>query len=326
MRVLILGVTGFAGRYLARELVARCDDVWGAARLRGGQAPARLEVEGHAVSVLPCDVADRASVESTLAAVSPSAVVLLAGVAFPPAAHRDPAEAYRVHALGAVHLLEAVSSADAACRVLLVTSSEVYGVVDERELPITERTPLRPASVYGASKAAADMAGLAFASAKGCDVVRVRPFNHTGPGQRRDFVCPDFAAQVAAVAQGTRPPVMEVGNLSARRDFSDVRDIVRGYVAALDRGRSGEAYNLCSGRAIGIGEILRELCDLAGVEPEVRTAEERMRKAEVSITFGSAEKARVELGWQPEVPLRRTLEDLLIWSSAHESEREWAVE
>src|SRR5690606_28947690 len=139
-----------------------------------------------------------------------------------------------------VHVLQAAARSAHPPRVLLVTSSEAYGEVDPAHMPIDESTPLRPTTIYAASKASADLAARAFALQQGLDVVRVRAFNHTGPGQRPDFVCSDFAHQVAAIAAGRKPPVMEVGNLDVARDFSDVRDVVRGYVAALVRGRSGE--------------------------------------------------------------------------------------
>ncbi len=312
MRVLILGVTGFAGGYLAEELVRRGAEVWGAARARPGAGFSKtVEAGGSSLPMVSCDITEAKSISSALEESRPDAVVMLAGLAFAPVSFRDPAEAYRVHAVGAVNVMEETVRRDPAIRVLLVTSSEVYGAVEAEQLPVTEETPLRPNSLYAASKAAADLAGRAFALSKGANVVRVRPFNHTGPGQKTEFVCPDFASQVAAIAAGTKPPVMEVGNLSPRRDFSDVRDIVRGYADALEKGRAGEAYNLCQGKAIGIGSILSDLCRLAGVDPEIRTAEGRKRAAEVPAHWGSAEKARVELGWEPEIPWSQTLADLL---------------
>ena len=316
MRVLILGVTGFAGGYLADELVRGGHDVWGAARARpDGSFSKVVKVEGAALPMVSCDITDAGTVGSALRTSRPDAVVLLAGLAFAPLSFRDPAAAYRVHAVGAVNVMEETLRYEPGVRVLLVTSSEVYGAVEPGELPVTEATPLRPNSLYAASKAAADLAGRAFARQKKADVVRVRPFNHTGPGQKPDFVCPDFASQVAAIAAGTKEPVMEVGNLSPRRDFTDVRDIVRGYAAALQKGRAGEVYNLCQGRAIAIGEILDDLCRLAGVSPEIRTAERRKRAAEVPAHWGSAAKARADLGWEPQIPWERTLTDLLAASA-----------
>ena len=316
MRVLILGATGFAGGYLAEELARQGDQVWGAARARpDGTFSKAVTVQDEELPMVACDITEPASIGQALEDVQPDALVLLAGLAFAPLSARDPARAYQIHAIGAVNVMEEVVRRGGHQRVLLVTSSEVYGAVSDDELPVTEETPLRPNSLYAASKAAADLAGRAFAVSKGADVVRVRPFNHTGPGQKPDFVCPDFARQVAEIAAGVREPVMEVGNLTPRRDFTDVRDIVRGYAAALSRGRAGEAYNLCQGRAVGIGEILEELCTLAGVTPEIRTADHRKRAAEVPAHWGSGDKARAELGWMPQIPWTQTLRDLLASSA-----------
>lgn len=306
MRVLILGITGFAGRYLAAELERSGHEVIGAAR-RDGKSEGPREIDGR--KLLPCDVTQQDQVAATLGAARADAVVVLAGIASPPAAQRNPDLAYRVHVLGTVHLLTAARSFP-KLRILLVTSSEAYGQVAAEELPITEETPLRPASIYAASKASADLAARAFALSEGMDVVRVRAFNHTGPGQRPDFVCPDFARQVAEIAAGRRSPRMSVGNVDVRRDFSDVRDIARGYVAALSRGRAGEAYNLCSGRATLVRSILDDLCRIAGVRPEIEIDASRQRRAEVPAYWGSYRKAEVELGWRPEIPWQNTLADL----------------
>jgi GDP-4-dehydro-6-deoxy-D-mannose reductase len=305
MRVLILGITGFAGRYLAKELEKTGREVVGAAR----RVPDSGRDEAGR-TLLRCDVTEPAEIAATLAAARADAVVMLAGMASPPAAQRDPSAAFLVHALGTVHVLAAAGRLEPRPRVLLVTSSEAYGEVREGELPVTEETPLRPASVYAASKASADLAARAFALSEKLDVVRVRSFNHTGPGQRPDFVCPDFARQVAEIAAGRRAAVMEVGNIDVERDFSDVRDVARGYVAALERGRTGEVYNLCSGRPRSIRSILEELFAIAGVRPEIRVAPERVRPHEVPAYWGSPAKAEAELGWRPEIPWAQTVADL----------------
>ena len=311
MRVLIIGGTGFAGRYLTAELLRQGDEVWVAGRGTLSEAAGSSQVDGESVPSCACDVTDRASVSAALAHSRPEAVVLLAGIASPPIAQRDPEAAFRVHALGAVHVLEEALRHGAGTRVLVVTSSEVYGPPRPEDLPLREDSPLRPHSVYGASKAAADLAAGAFAASRDADVVRVRPFNHTGPGQAHGFVCPDFASQVASIARGRMAPVLEVGNLTPRRDFTDVRDIARGYVAVLKRGTAGEVYNLCSGNEVRIGQILSDLCRMAGIEPEVRSAAGRLRKADVPVAVGSATRADEEFSWRPEIPWQDTLKDLL---------------
>lgn len=325
MRTLIFGVTGFAGRHLAAELVRRGHDVWGAARSlapRSGTHPVSI----GRLPLLRCDVGEVAEVRDAVAAARPDAVVLLSGLASPPEADRRPAQAFRVHVGGTVNVLEAVAELAPAGRVLLVTSSEAYGRAGVAGSPLDEQALLDPTSVYAASKAAADLAAATLARSRGLDLVRVRPFNHTGPGQTVDFVCPDFASQVADIAGGRRRAVIEVGNLDVLRDFSDVRDVVRGYADALERGASGEVYNLCSGRPITIRSILDELCTLAGVRPEIRTVAERYRPAEVPAYWGSSAKAEAALGWRAQLPWSRTLDDLLSWVRTGEAIGESRVE
>jgi GDP-4-dehydro-6-deoxy-D-mannose reductase len=304
MKVLVFGVTGFAGQHLARALRSAGHEVHGAAR-----AVASIAGAGD-IPVSACDVRDADGVGALIDKVAPDAIINLAGLASSPAAHREPAQAFEIHTLGAVNIMEAVACRDAAPRVVIITSSELYGTIEEAELPLTEEAALRPTTIYAASKAAADLATRSFAMAKDVDVVCLRPFNHTGPGQRPDFVCPDFASQVAAIARGEREPLIEVGNIDVVRDFSDVRDIARGYVAALARGSAGRVYNLCSGRGVSIRSMLEELCEIGGIAPEIRTAEERWRPAEVPRYWGSAAAAERELGWVPQIPWRQTLEDL----------------
>jgi GDP-4-dehydro-6-deoxy-D-mannose reductase len=325
VRTLIFGVTGFAGRYLSRELVRRGHAVWGAARSADARA-ASHPVATCGGPLLRCDVGDAAQVRDVVAAARPDAIVILSGLASPPEADRRPAQAYRVHVAGTVNVLETVAELRRPVRVLMVTSSEIYGRAGIERSPLTEDAPLEPTSIYAASKAAADLAAEVFARARGLDVVRVRPFNHTGPGQRVDFVCPDFARQVADIAGGRRAPVIEVGNLDVRRDFSDVRDVVRGYADALVHGHAGEAYNLCAGQPMAVRSILDDLCAIAGVSPEIRTARERYRPAEVPAYWGSAAKAEAALGWRPEIPWRRTLEDLLSWARTGEANPGSSVE
>ncbi|MEO2166681.1 MAG: GDP-mannose 4,6-dehydratase [bacterium] len=304
MKVLVFGATGFAGQHLAGALQAAGHEMHGAAR-----KPPPVTASGE-IPVSACDVRDAAGVAALIAKVAPDAIINLAGLASSPAAHRDPAQAFEIHTLGAVHILEAVAAGDASPRVVIITSSELYGTVDEAALPLTEEMALRPTTIYAASKAAADLATRSFAMAKDVDVVCLRPFNHTGPGQRPVFVCPDFASQVAEIARGEREPRIEVGNIDVVRDFSDVRDITRGYVAALDHGSAGGIYNLCSGRGVSIRSMLDDLCEIAGVTPEIHTAQERWRPAEVPRYWGSAAAAERDLGWVPRIPWRQTLEDL----------------
>ena len=304
MRVLVFGATGFAGKHLVEALVGAGHRVC---------AVEHRSVSGDvnpAVERARCDIRDAQGVEGLLDHFAPDAVINLAGLASPPAAHARPVEAFEINALGPVQLLEALANRASATRVLMISSSEVYGKAGSGEFPLTEDAPLAPAGIYGATKASVDVATRAFAATKNVDAICVRPFNHTGPGQGTEFVCADFATQLAEISLARREPLLEVGNLDVTRDFTDVRDIVRGYVAILEKGRSGEAYNLCSGREVLLTTMVEELCSIAGVSPEIRTVPERWRPADVPAYWGSAAKAEEDLGWKPEIPWRRTLEDL----------------
>lgn len=304
MRVLVFGATGFAGIHLVNALTLAGHTVC-AVEHRSPPTGVNALVERAR-----CDIRDADGVAALLAAFEPDAIVNLAGLASPPAAHREPADAFEVNVLGPVHLLEAVARSERSPRILIVSSSEVYGRVAPEEFPLTEEARLAPAGIYGASKASVDGMTRAFVAAKGVDAICVRPFNHTGPGQGADFVCADFATQLAEISLQRREALLEVGNLDVTRDFTDVRDIALGYVALLEKGRSGEVYNLCSGRAVLLRGMVDELCAIAGVSPEIRTVPERWRPADVPAYWGSAAKAEADLGWKPAIPWRRTLEDL----------------
>jgi GDP-4-dehydro-6-deoxy-D-mannose reductase len=312
MRILITGVGGFAGRHLARLLLARGDEVYGTVRDAKSRAAVAASLPGLGEERLRCaDVGEAGSLADTIRALEPDAVVHLAGLTFVPDSHDHPEGFFRVNVLGLIHLLAAVRRHRPSCRVLSIGSADGYGAVEPGDLPIDERCPLRPLSPYGASKAAADLAAYQWARAYGLDVVRLRPFNHIGPGQRADFVCPDFARQLAAIERGEKEPRVEVGNLDAVRDFTDVRDVVAAYAAALDRGGRGEAYNVCSGSGHSIRDLLSTLIELSGRAVEIRVAHERLRPVEVPAIIGSFDRLRRDTGWSPRIEWRRTLADVL---------------
>jgi GDP-4-dehydro-6-deoxy-D-mannose reductase len=208
-----------------------------------------------------------------------------------------------------MHLLDAAGSAAPASRVLVVTSSDVYGATDAGARPIDETAPLRPIGVYGISKAAADLAAFRHWWATGQAVVRARAFNHTGPGQSPAFVCSDFARQIASIAAGRAEPVLHVGNLDVERDFSDVRDVARGYALLWERGEPGEVYNLCSGIATRVADVVDMLIAESGAAVRIVAEPERRRGREIPTIVGSAARARA-LGWAPAIPLAETLRDL----------------
>lgn len=310
MRALVTGLDGFAGRHLGTLLLARGAALHGTVRRPERQAG--LAASGLAAAVVRAlDVRDAAAVEACVAAAAPDVLFHLAARTFVPDAAADPAGAFTVNALGTLHVLAAVARRAPRCRVVMVSSADAYGAVPAASQPIVESVPLRPLSAYGASKAAAEMLAGQWADGMGLDVVRVRPFNHTGPGQDARFVCADFARQLVAVRRGAQPPRIAVGDLDPVRDFSDVRDVVAAYVAAAERGVAGAVYNVCSGVGRSIGAVLDDLIAAAGVPVEVTSRAERRRPNRIPQLVGSAAALRAATGWQPQVAWQRTLADVL---------------
>lgn len=294
-RILVTGAGGFVGRHLL---------------------PALHHALPEAM-VIPAgfDVTDAAAVQAGIEAARPDAVVHLAAIAAPTDARRDPAAAWQVNLHGTLHLADAILAHAPGCLMLFASSADAYGASFRSGRPLDERAALAPQSVYAATKAAADLALGAIAAARGLRVVRARPFNHTGPGQSDAFVVPAFARQVAAIAAGRQPPVLQVGALDPRRDFLDVRDVCGAYAAILLRADAlpppGVVLNLASGESRRIGDILAELLDLAGVQATIETEQGRLRPADIPVAAGDAGLAARLLGWQPAIPWRQTLADVL---------------
>ena len=283
MLALITGAEGFVGAYLAKHLGA-CGDEVVLSSLVGST--------GVALDVTNYDQCLR-----VISKFKPNWIFHLAGMSFAPDAERDFAAALRVNVNGTFNLLKACEEAGTRARVLAASSAEVYGKVLSTDLPIREELTPNPANGYSLSKLMMEQVARFFDGRAGVEVVIARAFNHIGPGQRADFVVPAFASQLAAVAKRERAAVIKVGNLEAKRDFSDVRDIVRGYRLALERGRG--VYNFCSGRSVSVQWILDQLIQISELTVSVEKDPARMRKSDVPDVYGSFEKAKRELGWEP---------------------------
>ncbi|MGH9121928.1 MAG: GDP-mannose 4,6-dehydratase, partial [Acidimicrobiales bacterium] len=227
----------------------------------------------------------------------------------------EPGETFAVNAGGVVNLVAAALACPRPPRLLLISSAEVYGLVTPEELPLEESRPFRPRNPYATSKAAAELVGLQAWLGSRLEVVRVRPFNHTGAGQRPDFVVPGLAAQiVAARRQGLGH--IEVGNLNVRRDLTDVRDVVAAYLMLMEKGAPGAAYNVCRGSSISIANVAARLCELAGVNLELRVSPERARPVDLPDLYGDSSALRDATGWEPTIELDQTLRDVLDWWEA----------
>lgn len=296
-RALITGAAGFVGRRLATHLRAQGWEVV----CTGYPAPE----EG-----LSCDFRDRDSVDSMVArAGEVTHVFHLAAITFVPQAEEDPALAMAVNLTGTIHLCEALRRIPNPPRLLFVGSSDAYG--PPQSLPVTEEHPLNPGNAYAISKAAADHYCRRIGRPGVLDCIRLRPFNHTGPGQSDVFVLSSFARQIAAVEAGRQEPILRVGNLDAARDFLHVNDVLRAYELSALHAPPREAYNICSGHSVRIQEALDALLAMSGAAIEVQEDPARMRPSDVPEVRGSHDKLTAATGWRPEIPLETTLRDLL---------------
>ena len=290
MRAFVTGASGFVGHWLV----------------------AHLEKEGDVVVVAGdgVDVTDAAGVACSMAAAAPDAVYHLAGLAHVQRSWEEPGEYLRVNAGGTLNVLEAARACPAPPRVLVISSAEVYGDVGPDQLPVGEDQPMRPVSPYAASKAAAELVAVQAHLGRSTAAVRARPFNHAGPGQAPTFALPAFARRIVD-AQRAGAGVLRVGNLSARRDIVDVRDVVRAYRLLMERGEPGEAYNVCTGTSVEVGELVRRLLVLAGADLALEPDAELLRPVDVPELRGDPARLRAATGWEPAIPLDETLRAVL---------------
>jgi GDP-4-dehydro-6-deoxy-D-mannose reductase len=308
LRTLITGAGGFVGGHLCAYLLAHTE--W---ELTGTVYPHPVEAQPREprLRLKHADLRDPESVQALVDGVQPDYILHLAAQSSVPASFADPWDTLENNVRAQLNLLEAVRRSGCQARVLVVGSNEEYGAPRPGELPQTEDSPLRPNNPYAVSKVTQDLLGLQYYLAYGLPVVRVRPFNHTGPGQSPRFVVPSFASQIARIEAGLQEPVVKVGNLDAARDFTDVRDIVRAYHLAVSRGEPGDVYNLASGRPRSVQGLLEVLLSYARVKIRVERDPGRYRPVDVAVAYGSAEKLCRLTGWEPEIPFAQTLRDTL---------------
>ena len=310
MRVLITGITGFVGSHMAEYALAQGAQVFGSNRWRSKTE--NIEHLRSKVTFIESDLRDVSSVRALLEISVLDYVVHLAAQSFVGVSWHAPAETLSTNIISQVNLLEAIRGLKMSPRLLAAGSSEEYGLVFQDELPIKETNQLRPLSPYAVSKVTQDMMAYQYFKSYGLPIIRTRAFNHEGPRRGDVFVTSNFARQVAEIEAGLREPVVYVGDLTPRRDYSDVRDIVRGYWLLLERGEPGEVYNLCSGRSWSIKQVLDFLLNLSTVKGiAVKTDPARLRPSDVMILEGDPTKMRKATGWKVEIPFERTLTELL---------------
>ncbi|RUS44224.1 GDP-mannose 4,6-dehydratase [Cohnella sp. AR92] len=309
MKALITGITGFVGSHLAEYLLSRKIEVVGTVRNRSRMDHIRsIERE---IKLAECELRDPFSVDSLIRSEKPDLLFHLAAQSFVPTSWNSPMDTIHNNIAGQLNLMEAIRRHGLGTRIQIACSSEEYGHVNPEETPIKETNPLRPLSPYAVSKVAQDYMGYQYYRSYGLHVVRTRTFNHTGPRRGENFVTSNFAKQIADIEKGKKPPILYVGNLEAKRDFTDVRDVVRAYWLALEHGIPGEDYNIASGECHTISDMLSLLLSLSTAEIEVRTDPERLRPSDVEILLGDYRKFHEATGWKPEIPFRQTMTDLL---------------
>jgi GDP-4-dehydro-6-deoxy-D-mannose reductase len=313
MRALITGITGFAGSHLAEYILKEHPgvEVFGSHRWRSRRE--NVEHLAAQVTLLDADLRDASSIHGLLDQVRPDYIFHLAAQSFVPASWRAPAETLSTNITGQTNLFEAIRSLGLDPTVQIACSSEEYGLVHPDETPIREDNPLRPLSPYAVSKVGQDFLGYQYFQSFGLKAIRTRGFNHTGPRRGDVFVTSNFAKQVASIEAGLQEPVIRVGNLDAIRDFTDVRDMVRAYWLAVERGRPGEVYNIATGQGIRVREVLDRLIALSGVDVKVEIDPARLRPSDVEILIGDSSKFRADTGWEPRIPFEQTLRDVLAY-------------
>lgn len=332
MKVLITGITGFVGSHLAEFLLERGGaEVYGTYRWRSNLdnlytldnhlnlvephavtiEAVRSRIKPEKINLIEADLIDGTSMMRVVQAVQPDRIFHLAAQSFVPTSWTAPHETIYVNTIGQVNLLEAVRHARLDPLIQIAGSSEEYGLVHEHETPITEDNPLRPLSPYAVSKVAQDKLAIQYFYSYGMRCIVTRGFNHTGPRQSRLFVSADYASQIAEIEKGKREPRLIVGDLTSRRDLTDVRDMVEAYWLVLERGTPGEVYNVGRGEAYTVQHVLDSLLSFSPAKVEVVPHEAKMRPSDVKLLLADASKFYAATDWRPRIPLQKTLEDVL---------------
>ncbi len=303
MKALIIGGGGFVGGYLIDELKNNSYEVY-------ATCLENESIEGDCAKYT-LDITKKDDISAILDDAKPNIIFHLAAQSSVALSWKKPQLTAETNVIGAINLFEAVREYEGDPRLVVIGSGEEYGYISENSCPLKETEPLHPGNIYAATKACQEMTAEIYARAYKLDIVMVRAFNHSGPKQDSIFVISDFCRQIAEIEKGMKPPVITVGNLSAMRDFTDVRDIVCGYRLLAEKGKSGEIYNIGRGKAVTIQYILDTALNLSTVEITVERDEKRMRAADIPIIEADITKIQTDTGWKAEISVEQTIEDTL---------------
>lgn len=308
-KVLITGLSGFAGSHLAEYLVKNKDLDVNGTYLSVNTLPALEEIKNK-VNLIRLDLTNNSKVQSLVSQVKPDLVFHLAALTSPADSFKNPSETVTNNIVAQINLLEAVKNLNLDTRILIVSSAEVYGKVDVKDLPIDEETPFRPSNPYAVSKIAQDFLGLQYFLSHNLKIIRVRPFNHIGPRQSPVFVVSSFAKKIAEIEKG-KDSVLHFGNLEAKRDFTDVKDMVYAYFLALEKGEAGDVYNIGSGVSYKISDILERLISFSTAKIRVEKDQKLFRPSDNPELLCDNKKFKKITGWSPKIPIDKTLKETL---------------
>lgn len=304
MRIFITGIEGFVGHHLARHLVSSGHEVLGCYFDEASVG----DLKDQCV-LFKMDLRKGDGLHRILASTNPRCIYHLAAQSSPALSFLKPIDTFEINVLGLINLLEEIRNTVPDSRFVMVSSCEVYGLTDTQN-PVKEDHPYNPASPYAVSKISQEQLAIQYFHTYKLNAIVARPFPHTGPGQPEMFALPSFAKQIAGIARYGGNPVVSVGNLSAQRDISDVRDVVKAYDLLAESGKAGEVYNICSGKYITMQQALEYLIEISGKKIEVRTDPQRFRPLDIPILWGNNEKIRQQTGWKPKYAIEQTLEGL----------------
>lgn len=310
-KILITGINGFVGPYLVNELQKYDYSIFGLSR------EGKSDIKNDVV-IVTGDLLDKVGIFKILTDVKPDIIFHLAAQSKPGYSFKEPQETFESNVIGTINLFECVRGlkndlADYNPRVMMVGTSEEYGLVEKKDLPLVESSRFNPANPYAISKLSCYFLSMMYVRAYKFDLIYLVPFSHIGPGQKEGFIVPDVCKQIVEIEQGKKEPVLSTGNLSVYRDYTDVRDMVKAYVALIEKGVGGERYNLCSGKAVQIEELVEILLSFSRKKIEHMIDQTKVRPTDMPILYGTYDKMHQLTGWAPEIPLKQTLQDSLDW-------------